>query len=171
MSTGPIGRREGLFLVRDSLRSPGSFVLTFWAKNQAHHFQIVSHGDGWYSVDNGPLFQGVDELVKHYLVRSDGLPSKLQEFVTGSPLPGAARRRVDTEYHKAAREGDVVLLRQLLSQQSSVTYLNSRNPDGSTLVHEAAKRGNVKVLLLLLEHKAEVNEVHDNKGCTALQVS
>ena len=148
---------------------PGSFVLTMWARSQVHHFQIVGHGNAWYSVDNGPLFQGVDELIKYYLIKSDGLPSKLHEFVIGSPLPLAARKRVSTEYHQAARKGDVVLLKRLLSQQSSVS-VDSQDPDGATPVHIAATKGDIKVLLLLLDYKPDMN-IRDSKGSTALYVS
>lgn len=171
MSTGPNGRKEGFFLVRDSLKSPGSYVLTFWSQNQVRHLQIVNHNEGWYSLDNGPIFQGVDEVINHYLAKADGLLSKLQDFAIGGPLPHAARKRVDTDYHRAARIGDVVLLKRLLSQLSSVNCLNSRSPDGSTPVHEAAKRGYMEVLLLLLEHKPDLNETYDLKGAAAIHVS
>lgn len=172
VSTGPNGRKEGLYLVRDSLRIPGSFVLTIWALNQVHHFQIVGHGEGWFSVDNGPLFEGIDQLIIHYKVVADGLPSKLQKFIIGTPPPlWAVSKREDTEYHKAARNGDVGLLKQLLSRQSSGSYLavNSPNPDGFTPVHEAAKNGQTEVLRMLLKHNPAV-DIGDTTGTTAVQV-
>ena len=171
VTTGPDGRREGLFLVRESLRMPGSFVLTMWARNQVHHFQVVGHGDGWYSVDNGPLFQGLDELVNHYKCRPDGLPSQLHDFVVGNQPPLSARKRLETEIHRAVNSRDVSLLQRLLSQPTSnqIGSVNSQNAEGSTPVHEASKKGFVGVLEILLHYKPDLN-IRDSKGSTALQV-
>ncbi len=171
VTTGPDGRREGLFLVRESLRMPGSFVLTMWARNQVHHFQVVGHGDGWYSVDNGPLFQGLDELVNHYKCLPDGLPSQLHDFVVGSHPPLSARKRLETEIHRAVTNRDIGLLQRLLSQPSSnqIGSINSQNAEGSTPVHEAAKKGYVDALDVLLHYKPDLN-IRDSKGSTPLQV-
>ena len=173
LSTGPGGRKDGLFLVRESLRMPGSFVLTLYARHQVHHFQIVGHGDGWFSVDNGPLFQGLDELVRHYRVRPDGLPAQLLDFVVGAPPPLAARKRLETDLHKAVAGKDASAVRKILSQsptpQGPGVGVNSQSGDGSTPVHEAAKRGLADILELLLPHKPDFT-VRDSKGSTALQV-
>ena len=168
LSNGPGGRREGLFLVRESLRMPGSFVLTLWARNQVHHFQILGHGDGWFSVDNGPLFQGLDELVRHYRVRPDGLPAQLHDFVVGATPPLAARKRLETDLHRAVAAKDAGAVRRILAQGGG-SGVNSQSGDGSTPVHEAAKRGLSDILELLLPHKPDLT-VRDSKGSTALQV-
>ena len=173
LSTGPGGRREGLFLVRESVRMPGSFVLTLWARNQVHHFQILGHGDGWFSVDNGPLFQGLDELVRHYRVRPDGLPAQLHDFVVGATPPLAARKRLETDLHRAVVGKDAGAVRRILAQPAgaaSGSGVNSQSGDGSTPVHEAAKRGLCEILDLLLAHKPDLT-IRDSKGSTALQVT
>lgn len=169
--TGP-GKPSGFFLVRESLRMPGSFVLTMWAENTVHHFQIVGHGDGWFSVDNGPLFQGLDELIRHYQEKSDGLPEKLSTFVTGYPPPLSARKRMITSLHKAVANNNLSEVRSLLSfpQSFSQGTVDSPNTEGQTPVHEAARKGYVEVLKLLLEQKPDVS-LRDSKGATALHVS
>ena len=169
LSTGPGGRREGLFLVRESLRMPGSFVLTLWARSQVHHFQILGHGDGWFSVDNGPLFQGLDELVHHYQVRADGLPAQLHDYVLGAAPPLAARKRLETDLHRAVMARDKGAVKRILSQPNVGSGVNSQSGDGSTPVHEAAKRGLCDILDLLLQQKPDFT-VRDSKGSTALQV-
>lgn len=171
VTAGPDGRREGLFLVRESLRMPGSFVLTMWARDQVHHFQVVGHGDGWFSVDNGPLFQGLDELVNHYKCRADGLPSQLHDFVIGNQPPMGSRKRLETDIHRAVNSRDIPTLKRLLSQPSSNSTgtVNSQNADGSTPVHEAAKKGAIDVLEVLLQCKPDLN-IRDSKGSTPLQV-
>lgn len=172
VTTGSTGKREGLFLVRESLRLPGSFVLTMWARNQVHHFQIVGHGDGWYSVDNGPLFQGLDELIHHYLNRPDGLPAQLHDFIPGNPPPLSARARKETELHRAVLKRDVGVVMRILSQppNDQMGTPESQNGEGSTPVHEAAKKGYVEVLDKMLERKPDVT-IRDSKGSTALQLS
>ena len=172
LSTGPGGRRDGLFLVRESMRVPGSFVLTMWARNQVHHFQIVGHGDGWFSVDNGPLFQGLDELVHHYRVRADGLPIQLHDFVVGATPPLSARKRLETDLHRAVATKDVAAVKaiQERSPAGQGSGVNSQSGDGSTPVHEAAKRGLRDILELMLPHKPDFT-IRDSKGSTALQVS
>lgn len=171
VSNGPGGRREGLFLVRESLRMPGSFVLTMWARNQVHHFQIVGHGDGWFSVDNGPLFQGLDELVHHYQCRSDGLPAQLHDYIVGNTPPLAARKRLETDLHRAVIARDLTAVLRLTAQPDTSTSgkVDSQNGEGSTPVHEAAKKGFVEILDVLLQQKPDLT-IRDSKGSTALQV-
>jgi len=166
-----VGRREGLFLVRESLRLPGSFVLTMWARSQVHHFQIVGHGDGWFSVDNGPLFQGIDELIHHYLTRPDGLPAQLNGHVKGQDPPPNARARKETDLHRAVNKRDFANVKRILLGPSSDNQggADSQNGEGSTPVHEAAKKGYVEILDLLLDQKPDMT-LRDSKGSTALQV-
>lgn len=171
VSTGLAGRRDGLFLVRESLRLAGSFVLTMWARNQVHHFQIVGHGDGWYSVDNGPLFQGLDELIHHYLSRPDGLPAQLNEFIQGTPPPLTARTRKETEMHRAILKRDIGAVMRILAlpPNDQMGTPESQNGEGSTPIHEAAKKGYIDILDKLLEKKPDVT-IRDSKGSTPLQV-
>lgn len=171
ITSGPDGKREGLFLVRESMRMPGSFVLTMWARNQVHHFQIVGHGDGWYSVDNGPLFQGLDELIHHYQCRADGLPAQLHNFISGHPPPLAARKRLETDLHRAVCARDLSAVLRLASQAPSPNSgtVDSQNGEGSTPVHEAAKRGYCEILDSLLDQRPDLT-IRDSKGSTALQV-
>lgn len=171
VSTGATGRREGLFLVRESLRLAGSFVLTMWARSQVHHFQIVGHGDGWYSVDNGPLFQGLDELIHHYLSRPDGLPAQLNDFIPGNPPPLSSRARKETELHRAVMKRDLGAVIRILAQppNDQLGTPESQNGEGSTPVHDAAKKGYLEILEKMLEKKPDVT-IRDSKGSTALQV-
>lgn len=163
---------EGYFLVRESLRVPGNYVLTMLGGSTVHHFQILGHGDAWFSVDNGPLFQGLDELVHHYQVQSDGLPQKLSDYVRGNQPPQSALRRLSTQLHKAVASNDFVTVKKLLSGPSSQTSgtVNSSNSEGQTPLHEAARKGYKDTLILLLEQKPDLS-IRDAKGATPLHVS
>ena len=171
VTTGPQGRREGLFVVRESLRLAGSFVLTMWARNQVHHFQIVGHGDGWFSVDNGPLFQGLDELIHHYLTRPDGLPAQLNEFVLGTAPPLNSRARKETDLHRAVNKRDLASVMRIVASPLSdqLGTPESQNGEGSTPIHEMAKKGYVDILEKLIDKKPDIT-IRDSKGSTALQV-
>ena len=172
VSQGPISRREGLFLVRESTRTPGSYVLTLWAKANVQHFQIMGHGEGWFSVDNGPLFQGLDELIHHYQLKSDGLPAQLNDYVIGNPPPPGARKRTETELHKAVATRDLAAVRSILSQpaSSNLGTVDAQNIEGTTPVHEAAKRGYSDVLSVLLQQRPDLT-LRDAKGATALHLA
>lgn len=172
VSAGPESQRDGLFLVRESSRMPGCFVLTLWARSQVHHFQVVGHGDSWFSVDNGPLFQGLDELVAHYRRCADGLPAQLHNYVPGTPPPLWAKKRLETDLHRAVSVRNLDAIRQLLSlpSTSSSGMVDSQNAEGLTPVHEAAKRGYIAILDLLVQHKPDLT-IRDSKGATALHVS
>ena len=171
--TGP-DKPDGFFLVRESLRSQGSFVLTvFWEEQNVQHYQLVNHGDGWFSVDSGPLFQGLDELISHYQNRSDGLPNKLAAtFVLGSLPPLFARKRMVTLLHKAVASNSIADVQSLLSSPPSYKQgtVDTLSMEGQTPVHEAAKNGFVGVLKLLLKQKPNLT-IRDSKGETALYVS
>ena len=168
----PGGAKEGTFLVRESVSSVGHYVLCLKAHNTDHHFQIVNHGDGWFSIDNGPVFQGLDDLVQHYSRAPDGLPSQLTTFVAGMPPPGATRKRLNTELHLAVVNKDIETVKRILKspyfQKSGDA--NSRNKEGSTPVHEAAKHGHADILRLLLAKKPDI-DIRDSFGATPLHVS
>jgi tyrosine-protein kinase len=163
---------NGYFLVRESLRMPGSYVLTMWADNTVHHFQIIGHGDSWFSVDNGPLFQGIDELINHYRNKPDGLPQRLLDFVQGQPPPLSARKRVLTNLHKAVAQNDLKTVSKYLSGPTSLSVgtVDSPNAEGQTPVHEAAKRGFFEVVKILMEYKPDLS-LRDSKGSTALHLA
>lgn len=171
-SSGPSGRREGLFVVRESTRVPGSYVLTMWARGQVHHFQIVGHGDGWFSVDNGPLFQGLDDLVHHYQIQADGLPAQLHDYIIGNAPPLVARKRLETELHKATVANDLPAVLRVISQTPTTNSgtVDSQNNEGVTPIHEASRKGYNEILNVLLQQKPDVT-IRDSKGATALHLA
>ena len=98
---GNQGPREGLFLVRESTHKSGNFVLSVTIGGDIQHFQIVHHRDAWYSIDNGPVFQGLDDLIRHYQSSSNGLPIPLGQPVLGQAPPPQTLKRYNTELHRA----------------------------------------------------------------------
>ena len=168
----PGGTRDGTFIVRESVSSVGHYVLCLKARNTDHHFQIVNHGDAWFSIDNGPVFQGLDDLIHHYSQAPDGLPTQLRTFVPGMPPPATTRKRLDTELHAAVIKKDIEVVKKILKAPyfQKTGDVNSRNQDGCTPVHEAAKHGHTEILRLLLAKNPDVH-IRDSNGATPLHVS
>lgn len=85
------GNQEGLYLVRESARVAGGYVLSCIAQGSLQHYVINGEG-GVYRVDDGPPFQRLDELVNHYHKPDDRLPTVLTTYVPkpGAPVPQQA---------------------------------------------------------------------------------
>ena len=80
---------QGMFLVRESVHIPGSFVLSLIHNHDTQHFQIsTSPHSGCFSIDNGPQFVGLDQLISFYrlvLLRfSQNILFKIKLFETNS---------------------------------------------------------------------------------------
>lgn len=168
----PGGAKDGTFIVRESVSSVGHYVLCLKARNTDHHFQIVNHGDAWFSIDNGPVFQGLDDLVHHYSQAPDGLPTQLRTFVPGMPPPATTRKRLDTDLHAAVIKNNIEAVKKILKAPylQKTGDVNSRNQEGSTPLHEAAKQGHSEILRLLLAKNPDVH-IRDGTGATPLHVS
>ena len=168
LTESPGGRREGAFLVRESVRSPGNFVLSLFAQGQDLHFQIKSHGDAYYSIDDGPVYQGLESVINHYRSQADGLPCKLTTFFQGNLPPVYARRRCDTELHKAVNDGNLGKVKKLLV--AGVSDINARNESGATPLFDACQIGHEEIAKLLIQQNADC-KVRDNQQNTPLKVS
>jgi len=80
-----LGSRNGLFLIRDSSQKSCDYVLSVCHDGQPYHFQIQLYSGGsqkeCYFIDDGPIFQGLMQVVEYYRTKSDGLPTKLNDYV------------------------------------------------------------------------------------------
>ena len=72
---------------------------------------------------------------------------------------------------KAAKKGDVVVLKQLLKLDPTLT--NARDKDGSTPLHCASWKGHAEVVKALLDAGADINakSQNDHYGDTALHAA
>lgn len=163
------GKKEGLFLVRKSQTVPGDYVLSLWNCNQALHFQIQCRGDIYFSIDDGPVFHGLDSLIEYYRENADGLPIRLVQYCAGNPPPAEARRNgIQTPLHQACMDRNKVLVQRLLRENP--LDVNARNENGRTPLHLAALTGADEIVSLLLQRNADPR-CRDNNGHTVLMVS
>lgn len=167
------GKQDGLFLVRESTNAPGSFVLSLWSENTAFHYQIRHHGHSRFSIDEGPLFAGLDTLVNYYRDQAGGLATKLVRCCVGRPPPPSICQgptislELGRSLHRACEAGDKTEVYRLL--QDPNINIELMNDEGATALHVACKKGFGEIVWLLIEYNANVNS-HDNEGRTPLMV-
>lgn len=83
------GTVDGVFLVRQSLSKPGTFVLSYAFRGTVHHVQIISVEEKdqlCYSLDSGRTkFYDLLQLVEFYQLNLSYLPTKLTHFLVHQP--------------------------------------------------------------------------------------
>eukprot|EP01147_Barroeca_monosierra_P005348 gene5348-7101_t len=155
---------NGSFLIRTSTSSPGNYVLSLSHNKQVLHFQIKNHGECWYAIDDGPLFEGLDDLVEHYSHLPDGLPCALGSHIPVGP-PRCSLNDGSNNLHTAATLGNAGNVSKYMKTISPT----SKNSLGRTPLHECCRRNHIDSVLRLLSRPTvpEINEP-DVKGWTAL---
>ncbi|XP_066920050.1 tyrosine-protein kinase HTK16-like [Clytia hemisphaerica] len=83
------GLINGSFLIRNSIKCHGYYVLSLVCEKKVFHFQIQSRADRWFYIDDGPLFETLPHLVDHYLQYADGLPCVIK-----IPVPSPENRNL-----------------------------------------------------------------------------
>lgn len=73
------GKKDGLFLLRESTASAGSYALSMCHNNKIIHYHIQRHSDGTVAIEDGKKFPGPVELIHHHHTCLDGLLSKLTD--------------------------------------------------------------------------------------------
>lgn len=168
------GKHDGLFLVRESTNSPGSFVLSVWNDQQAFHYQIRHHGYSRFSIDEGPVFAGLDTLVNYYREQAGGLTTKLIRYCVGrSPPPSICQTpslsvELGRSLFQACEAGDELQVRKIV--QDPNVNLETINDDGATALHVSCQKGYTGIVWLMVQNDANVNS-RDNEGRTPLMVS
>eukprot|EP00053_Salpingoeca_punica_P008434 m.75728 g.75728 ORF g.75728 m.75728 type:complete len:394 (-) comp14604_c0_seq1:148-1329(-) len=77
------GSHEGSFLVRESTKSEGDFVLSLFLDGRVEHF-IISNEGGILGIDDGPKFTNLQDLVNFYRSTADRLPRRLGRSICRS---------------------------------------------------------------------------------------
>ncbi|XP_067869783.1 growth factor receptor-bound protein 7-like isoform X2 [Heterodontus francisci] len=84
------GHIDGVFLIRESQRTPKSFVLTLSHHHKTKHFLVVpceENGQTYFTVDTGQTkFTDLIQLVDFYQINRGVLPCSLKHYCTRVPL-------------------------------------------------------------------------------------
>lgn len=164
------GGRDGFFLIRDCRNAPEDYVLSMVFRSQILHFQINCLGDNKFSIDNGPIFQGLDMLISYYKVISDGLPCKLVDFCVGKIAPlYALKYGLDTRLHLACEEKNSYTVKELLQDSVIKENVNARSVSGLTALHISCSNGSNDIVAMLLNAGADASAI-DANGQTPVQV-
>lgn len=70
------GMKNGMYLIRPSLRRAGVSVLTMVCDNSLYNYEIETHGS-WVYIGTGPFLDSLEHLIEHYTQFRDGLPTTL----------------------------------------------------------------------------------------------
>lgn len=70
---GSYDRKEGLYLLRESINPLGNYAISICHKNNFHHYNIEKRQDGMYKISDGRPFQGPVELIQHHQRNLDGM--------------------------------------------------------------------------------------------------
>lgn len=73
------GKKDGLYLLRESTASAGSYALSMCHNNKIIHYHIQRHSDGTVAIEDGKKFPGPVELIHHHRTCLDGLLARLTE--------------------------------------------------------------------------------------------
>lgn len=160
-----------IFLVRESLTLPNSYVLSVIYNNEFYHYQIQQHGeDAFFSIDSQSIQHGIDFLIDFYRRETSNLCTKLDYFVRKSPPPtNLCRSGKANLLHRATKANNLNVVKEILT--TSYRNFDAKDENGMTAVHIAAiNKVNPEILKLLIEKGAALNS-RDSKGNTAMHVS
>ena len=114
-----------------------------------------------FSLDSGPPIIGIENLIRYYQKRSDGLISIVSaQFVHGKPAPVAVRAHGMTNtLHRACQQGNFEIVKKIFSSEhdSDRPDINAKDSQGSTALHLASHFGYDDIVRLLLKHGADIS--------------
>uniref|UniRef100_A0A8C6ZNQ1 Tyrosine-protein kinase n=1 Tax=Nothoprocta perdicaria TaxID=30464 RepID=A0A8C6ZNQ1_NOTPE len=125
------GMSDGLFLLRQCLRSLGGYVLSVVCNLQFYHYSIERHMNGTYAIAGGKAHCGPEELCEFYSKDADGLCCALRKPCNRpsgvEPQPGVFDSMRDNMVREYVRqtwklEGDA-LEQAIISQAPQVEKL------------------------------------------------
>ncbi|XP_032903130.1 megakaryocyte-associated tyrosine-protein kinase isoform X1 [Amblyraja radiata] len=67
---------DGLFLVRESIRHPGDYVLCVSSNEEVSHYRVI-YQNNKLTIDEGNYFYNLIELIEHYMKDACGLITRL----------------------------------------------------------------------------------------------
>ncbi|NWI18627.1 MATK kinase, partial [Crypturellus soui] len=86
---------DGLFLVRESIRHPGDYVLCVSFAKEVIHYRVI-HEENMLSIDNEQRFCNLIDMIEHYMKEQGPICTKLMK-----PKPKSGMKSAEEELAKA----------------------------------------------------------------------
>lgn len=122
------GKQDGLYLLRESTASAGSYALSVCHNNKIIHYHIQRHTDGMVAIEDGKKFPGPVELLQHHQYALDGLLTKLTDPC--NRLPGVPPRTYSGTNQEHIKDAAIAAI---TSMGLEVSWKMSRSEDARTL--------------------------------------
>lgn len=121
------GKQDGLYLLRESTASAGSYALSVCHNNKIIHYHIQRHTDGMVAIEDGKKFPGPVELVQHHQYALDGLLTKLTEPCNRLPgVPPRTYSGTNQEHIKDAAIAAITSMGLEDSDESTATLMRAK---------------------------------------------
>uniref|UniRef100_A0A8V0Y503 Ras GTPase-activating protein 1 n=1 Tax=Gallus gallus TaxID=9031 RepID=A0A8V0Y503_CHICK len=126
--------KSGTYLIRESDRRPGSFVLSFLSKTNVNHFRIIAMCGDYYI--GGRRFASLSDLIGYYSHVSCLLKGEKLFFPVAPPEPVEDRRRVRAilPYTKVPETDEIRWFHGKISKQEAYNLLMTAGQVCSFLV-------------------------------------
>ncbi|XP_054037999.1 megakaryocyte-associated tyrosine-protein kinase isoform X2 [Rissa tridactyla] len=91
---------DGLFLVRESVRHPGDYVLCVSFGKEVIHYRVV-HEENTLSIDSQQYFSNLIDMIEHYMKEQGAICTKLVK-----PKPKTGMKSAEEELAKDVLQGE-----------------------------------------------------------------
>ena len=169
------GLSEGLFLVRQSVSSPGDYVLSCVHKGSVVHYQIRKIGDDpIFSIDSGVVIHGLDMLLEHFRELSatnESLIFLRNHCRCSNPPSDTLRHGRSNLLHRSIAGAQYKVVSELLQSEVKLN-LEARNERGRTALHlavELDENKDYQIVEQLIEVGVNVN-CKDSESITPLHL-
>ncbi|XP_059494503.1 megakaryocyte-associated tyrosine-protein kinase isoform X2 [Stegostoma tigrinum] len=150
---------DGLFLVRESIRHPGDYVLCVSSKEEVSHYRVI-YKDNKLTIDEENYFYNLIELIEHYMKDACGLITRLTKPKLKEGTKSAAEELSKTVFQAEYMGKKVavknikcdVMAQSFLEETSVMTKLMHKNlvkllgvvvDNGLYIVTEFMSKGNL----------------------------
>ena len=110
--------KNGTFLVRESAANAGDFVLSIMKDKKFAHYKITQRRalHSLYSIDNGKVIDGLEELVAFYKSDDSQLPCKLKHpLKRDTPPPLSLKKGYANILHSSIQYEEMDLTKRYVS--------------------------------------------------------
>uniref|UniRef100_A0A8C0ESK5 Tyrosine-protein kinase n=1 Tax=Bubo bubo TaxID=30461 RepID=A0A8C0ESK5_BUBBB len=137
---------DGMFLVRESVRHPGDYVLCVSFGKEVIHYRVV-HEENTLSIDSQQYFSNLIDMIEHYMKEQGAICTKLVK-----PKPKTGMKSAEEELPDPLRPLPDVLQGEYMGQKVAVKNVKCDVTAQSFLAETAVRHKNLVCLLGVILH-------------------